>query len=305
MKPLPTYQMADYDQEIEHFYQSGVITPSMSLVDRVSLASEYFLGRSYLLGALGEGPDGEFDQSPRYRTDAFDCVTYVNTVLALALAQNLKQFQHHILRLNYYDAKPLYHHRHHFMTIDWNSCNAVLGLIEEFSDQIVNDQGQPIYRTVEATIDRPNWIKSRKLADIKLLSSIKRSEAKLKLNDLHSLAEDLRDKTVCIPYLPLTELLDDQSKPNHKLFLQIPKDAIIEVIRPQWDLRDKIGTPLLVSHLGFAIWKNNQLIFRHVSQIEKIVIDLPLKDYLSRYLHHETVKGINIQKLNNVQWASA
>ena len=43
--------------------------------------------------------------------------------------------------------------------------------------------------------------------------------------------------------------------------------------------------------------KNDQWIFRHASSEEKKVVDVSLENYLKRYLHHETVKGINVQEI--------
>ena len=79
-------------------------------------------------------------------------------------------------------------------------------------------------------------------------------------------------------------------------FQQIPNAAIIEIVRPNWDLTKEIGTHLNVSHIGFAIWKNKTLYFRQASSIHHQVIDTPLTSYLYDALKNsETIKGINIQ----------
>ncbi len=39
------------------------------------MVSEEFLGKPYILGALGEGPKARYDQFPAYRVECFDCVT--------------------------------------------------------------------------------------------------------------------------------------------------------------------------------------------------------------------------------------
>ncbi len=99
-----------------------------------------------------------------------------------------------------------------------------------------------------------------------------------------------------ITYLPLTILFDANDKPNQDLFKQIPQAAIIEIIRPNWNLTKEIGSHLNVSHLGFAIWKGGILYFREASTIEHKVIDIPLTDYLATYLHSPTIKGIHIEQ---------
>nr|WP_277619301.1 N-acetylmuramoyl-L-alanine amidase-like domain-containing protein [Legionella norrlandica] len=75
----------------------------------------------------------------------------------------------------------------------------------------------------------------------------------------------------------------------------MPNGAIIEIVRPNWDLRKEIGTALNISHLGFAIWINDKLYFRQASSQYGKVIDVPLIDYLDKARSSPTIKGINIQ----------
>ena len=61
-----------------------------STIERLAIVSSAFLGRPYFWGPLGEGAEGDFDQYPLYRADLFDCLTFVETVLAVALTDNLE-----------------------------------------------------------------------------------------------------------------------------------------------------------------------------------------------------------------------
>ena len=81
------------------------------------------------------------------------------------------------------------------------------------------------------------------------------------------------------------------------LFKQIPDGAIIEIVRPNWDLTQTIGTHLDISHIGFVFWKHQALYFRQASSIYKKVVDVPFVDYLSQALKSSTIKGINIQMI--------
>lgn len=72
------------DSSIEELYHRLSSMPNSSMPDRIDWVSSQFLGVHYLLGSLGEGPEARYDQFPKYRIDAFDCDTYVNTVLSLA-----------------------------------------------------------------------------------------------------------------------------------------------------------------------------------------------------------------------------
>jgi hypothetical protein len=290
---LTAYDSAAYDRVLNEIYQALHQQKILIFADRVHWISAFFLGKPYLANALGEGPAGVFDQNPLYRTDAFDCVTFVNTVLALAMGTDIPTFRHYLLRLNYYDSLPQYEKRYHFMSVDWNVQNAKWGVVTDMTPRMKNDQGAPIYKIATAMIDRPNWFRHRASADIKLIRPIAAEK-------VIALVRQLQQKavTVCVeknelPYLPLSVLLP-QGQVNEKLFAQIPQGAIVEIVRPAWDLRDKIGTHLQISHLGFVFWIENQLIFRHAAST-KGVMDVPLTTYLQQVcLPIETIKGIHV-----------
>ena len=95
--------------------------------------------------------------------------------------------------------------------------------------------------------------------------------------------------------MPLTKLFNQSGEPHICLFDQIPSGGIIEIVRPNWDLREKIGTCLNVSHLGFVFRRGKDLIFREASLLLKQVCDVALIDYLRTYLNSTSVKGIHIE----------
>src|SRR5579863_9448532 len=81
---VENYNYKIYNEAINQLYKTVADSHSPNLVKRLDADSRYFLNTRYLIGALGEGPEAQYDQSPLYRTDAFDCVTFVSTVIALA-----------------------------------------------------------------------------------------------------------------------------------------------------------------------------------------------------------------------------
>jgi hypothetical protein len=93
------------------------------VVLRAEVFSAQFLGKPYLLGALGEGITAPYDQFPLYRTDAFDCETFVDTVLALTFSNGFNQFKQCINEIRYREGKPSYISRNHFAELDWNQNN--------------------------------------------------------------------------------------------------------------------------------------------------------------------------------------
>lgn len=295
IQSIPKYDVSVLDQTVANYYKSATKLSRLPLAQRIDYFSQRLLGKPYLLGALGEGVAGQFDQNPLYRFDAFDCLTYVNTVLALSLSMSVNEFKSNMLRLNYHCAEPRYVNRHHFVSADWNRENAAQGLIRDITNAIVDAQGRSLAVSAETCIDRPNWFLHRCFSDIKLIKPVKKSEAKALLDALHALSSSLQSAVAVIEYVPIAAFFDAAGHPIAAMFDQIPDAAIVEIIRPSWDLKDKIGTHLHVSHIGFAIRVEGVLMYRQASSIEKRVVDIPLETYLYRRINSPTIKGINLQ----------
>lgn len=260
------------------------------IFDRLNFLTHYFLGRPYIAGAQGEGPMGEFDQFPLYRFDGFDCVTFVNNLLALAISLKKVNFKNNLLKINYYDGEPFYQNRFHFMSLDWNPQNQKNHIVLDITQQIVDNNDQPIAAYAEGIIDKKNWFLHRTENDIRLLNGDKPA---LKLTQLQKLATLFQPKIVRMPYLPLQKLLE-----NTAYLDQFPSMSIVEIVRPNWSLKDKIGTNLHVSHLGFCFRKpSGELIFRHASSDAKGVVEVLLKDYLLTCLKTPSVGGIHIHRV--------
>lgn len=93
---------------------------------RLDRISEYFLGRPYVTGSLGGGPESA--EVFRISLDAFDCVTYMETVLALALARTVDEFIDKLRRIRYAEGKIDWFHRNHYM-VDWARNNDKGGFV--------------------------------------------------------------------------------------------------------------------------------------------------------------------------------
>jgi len=265
-----------------------------NISERISIISEKFLGKPYFLGALGEGNHGDYNQLPLYRTDVFDCETYVDTVLALAFASNLNDFKHYINQIRYRDGHVAFIYRNHFTCLDWNINNQHEGFVKDITTTIHDKHNKSIVKFASALINKPAWYNHMNTSIIQIPNIDENSRAKL-LESLKLEGSNLPIVTSTIPYIPLTALFNEDGKENDYLFKQIPNAAIIEIVRPNWNLSEEIGTNLNVSHLGFAIWENDKILFRQASSSEHQVIDIPLIDYLRNTLKSPTIKGINIQ----------
>jgi hypothetical protein len=261
---------------------------------RLQDISAQFLGKPYLLGALGEGVKARFDQAPRYRVDAFDCETYVTTVLALTLADNLQNFKQCLSRLRYKDGQVSYLSRNHFTSVDWNKNNQKQGFLQDITPSFKDKNKQSVALATHVLIDKASWYQHRALDSIRLYPSNPEEQFR-RLAELKARGSKLPQVISQLPYIPFTALFQKDGQVNEYLFSQIPTGSIIEIVRPDWHIKEQIGTDLDISHLGFAIRKNGVLFFREASSVHGQVVDVPLIDYLKEARNSPTIKGINVQ----------
>lgn len=106
------------------------LAPHASLEERLDKASQVFVGRAYAENPLGGGPDK--DEVFRCSFDEFDCVTYVETVIALACSQSTTRFFNELRALRYRRGNVDWHRRNHFMT-EWLRRNAARGALADIT----------------------------------------------------------------------------------------------------------------------------------------------------------------------------
>jgi len=99
-----------------------------------------YLGARYVADPLGEGAG--YDTDPLIRDDAFDCTTFVETVLAGGDAARLN-------KIRYRNGIVAWENRNHFIETDWLSNNS--SLVENVSRQY-----GPV-RTRNVVIDKRAW----------------------------------------------------------------------------------------------------------------------------------------------------
>jgi hypothetical protein len=212
----------------------------------------------------------------------------------LALANSVESFKQCLKYTRYKNGKRAYINRNHFTSIDWNKNNQQRGVLKDITLSIKDQNNQPVALFAEALINKPGWYAHKGLATIRLQNENKIKQQEL-LNELKTKGSHMETSSSKLPYIPLTVLFTKDNKPNLYLFSQIPHGAIIEIVRPNWDLRKLIGTSLDISHLGFAIRIKDQLYFRQASSQKGKVVDVPLIDYLKEAQNSPTIKGINVQ----------
>src|SRR5690349_2186345 len=103
-----------------------------SLDARLLGLSEQLVGTPYAHSPLGEG-EGQ-DPDPRLRLDRVDCLTFVETVMALALSSSLEDVVH-VLDSIRYRSRPDYAGRNHLMEAEWLPSNAAKGMVRDVTAQ--------------------------------------------------------------------------------------------------------------------------------------------------------------------------
>lgn len=127
---------------------------------------EQYLGAKYVNNPLGEEKTPDMD--PLIRFDAFDCVTFVETVLADADIDKLN-------KIRYKDGQIDFINRNHFIELDWLNNNS------DMFENVSEKYGKTTTRTI--VIDKQNWFKKN-----------------------HNIDTDFEKQTVNLQYLPYSNL---------------------------------------------------------------------------------------------------
>ena len=259
--------------------------------NRIEIFSASFLGLPYGDGGpLGEGETGRYDQDPLYRFDTFDCTTYVETILSLALTRDVFSFEKKMDELRYENAQVDYLTRNHFPSLQWIPNNVKNGELLEINHFILP---APERKMAEAVINLPGWLKKIKLEEIRAPYATT-NERLLLLEELRSYSSQYHPIIARLDYLPIPTLL---SRPS--LLKKIPHGAIVNFVRPNWDLTEIAGTHMNVSHQGFVFQTKSGPILRHASSSnEKKVLEVPFYEYLKKFENHATLKGIHLMVVN-------
>ncbi len=187
---------------------------TLPLPQRIGAISELFLERPYQDGCAGEGSG--FDPDPPARYDVFDCVTFIEEVLALALAPDPAWVGWYRTALRFHGGVPTYQARNHFFVMQWIQHN----LQEGFLRDVTSELGEPVW--IEREITAATYDAWRR-------------------RDRFPLAdEDLPQGTMRLPVLGLEQA--------RAVVDRIPLGALIVTVRIPLE-----HIPIVVTHVGFTV----------------------------------------------------
>ncbi|NUN04115.1 MAG: DUF1460 domain-containing protein [Bdellovibrio sp.] len=281
----PLEQSALSDLKALYLMAAKEGVPQVSLPQKIEYFSAKFLNKPYLGGALGEGAQSHFDNDPLYRFDAFDCTTYVETVMALALADSPSSFLEVLNRIRYQDGKISLFTRNHFTSLDWTPNAERLGYLRDFTNYLA------VGKTMSLTtlIEKQKWYEKQAASMVKSTDLIAE-----KMQYIKEKTQNLPNAVVSLPYIEKSDLLQ-----NPEMLLHFPAAGVINIVRKNWNVRDAIGTALDISHQGIFFERNGEIIFRHASfrKSSQYVVETPLLDYVRHNLSDPTFAGINVLSL--------
>ncbi len=217
---------------------------NLPLPERMAAVSEVLLGRPYLLDPLGEGQGKDADPLARY--DVFDCLTFLEETLALALAADPSDAGRIRRELRYGDAPITYGTRHHFMELQWIPSNERRGFIRPTT----GDYGvEPTHLSKSVTDETWSHWSRRKL---------------FSLTD-----DELPTGAIALDVLPIASAL--------RVVDQIRPGTLVFTVRT-----DRAGVPIWISHVGFTVPGDRPTV-RHAT---KIGSDRSRDQELGWYINH-------------------
>lgn len=92
----------------------GDISTLRSIEDRMQIIAEYFIGSPYIGDPLNGGATKPEPTS--MRLDGFDCVTLIETSLALALSTDANHVYQRLISVRYRNGEPAWENRYHYFS---------------------------------------------------------------------------------------------------------------------------------------------------------------------------------------------
>lgn len=231
----------------------------LPLGQRMKAVSDALLGQPYLVDPTGEGVEPDPDPPARY--DAFDCLTFVEEVLALTLSGDPSGAPRVRQALRYGSGSVAYQDRRHFMLTEWIPDNIADGWLVDITDTL----GETHLLDKEITAETWRWWRRRSLFSL--------PDSKLPAGRYQ------------LPLLSLDAAMAAAA--------EIPAGALILTVR-----QSKDGVPIVVTHLGFKLPDTgDRPMVRHATKMRgQRVMDHSLVWYLDhlRWYDQWPIDGVSI-----------
>ena len=276
---------------------------TMSFVSRIHYYANLFLGKPYVSAQMPGATGSKIEkyiqdlltkkEELSYSFDGFDCVTYVEIVLALAAIHSPKafeservffcEFEQRLKAIRYKDGHHTFWNRNHIQSTDWNPNNT--SRLPAITATLTNN-----VQLAYATVDRVSWLHKTKSIESRFGTGLEEFKELLQARGISVAPVEAETQ-----YIALHEGLTIDSLALAKW----PEVSVVSIVRPGWDLTKMIGTQLNISHLGLVFKQQLQpgaasLVFYHASSDLKQVTKIEFSQYLKQFAAHQTIKGFNV-----------
>ncbi len=214
--------------------------------ERAAWAAGLLRGAPYGPSPLGEGVAPDAD--PRFRLDRFDCVTFVETALALGASSSVGEARVRLDGIRY-EGEPSFQNRSHYVEAQWLPRLVAKGWISDDTARV----GGSATRTTTLHLTHERWRSAARGGWV--------------IRGLDPDALPVGDFPVA--YVPLEALPGVAGRFE-------PGTVAIVVRAPRSD------RPYQVTHMGLLVLEGGRLVVRHASPVLGKVVDEPLDRFLAR-----------------------
>jgi hypothetical protein len=289
---LPRTFAADSELEpVAHCLRAVSDIPADSTANlalRIERLSEALLGRAYRLDPLGEGAGSVIDSDPLWSLDFFDCLSLVETVLALARSTTAARFVSELRSIRYRGGEPQFATRNHFMEADWLPQNLTRGVLIDVTGAMPAPQA-----LASGIVTRRQWLEKLRTNPLQSHNGQLRQSPAAQAELRRLAAQPPESEAVSLSYARLRELAAPDLA---KTVAAIPPSAVLLIVRPNTSLFGAVGAVTQISHLGFVMQRQGVVVFRHASsrRLRGGVIDVPLMGYLREMQRTRSFTGIKV-----------
>ena len=222
---------------------------------RMRLLSDPLVGANYVLNPTGEGQAPDLDPIARY--DAFDCLTFVEEVYALASGQSADEIDLYRQLLRYGNGSIDFENRNHFMASQWIPSAVKYG----FFTDVTADYGPTQLHIKD--YDLVKWAEFKYKRSYIPLKAYPSGQHYLQTLSIEGAIQNIDT---------------------------VPEGTLIVVVR-----QNKPDHPVWVSHLGILIYKDDKPFIRHATKMgDRLVRDDRLPWYFThlRWFDNWPVVGV-------------
>lgn len=214
--------------------------------DRLEAVSRSLVGRPFARSPLGEGPQSGPDPDPIMDLSRFDCVTYVEQVMALSWQGDLERASALLQRIRYTGGEIRYGARKHVMMAQWIPQNVAAGFVRDVTAEVADEAMRYAHLSIAA-------------------SDFERGPGRR----LRLAAADRPVGRFTVPIVPAARMAERLGR--------VPTGTIVTTIRAR-----RPGVPYRASHVGVVVVVGAQRRFRHADARSGRVLDEPLLDFVER-----------------------